>query len=236
MMSMDDRLIKRYRGDYFITYEVPQNVSPIELQQAVTESLHDDAGEINMVFEDEPSEMAKGLMNQYGFHYHDSLVEVRKGLLDEKAPPGLSWEEGNSEGIGGFAEMLERAMSGSLNPPSNNARRQLQSAETELGKGYEKSCITVFEGGHPIGIIMPHIEPDTVAEGRLFYFGLFPEYRGEGKGVALHQLALHLLRENFRAKVYIGNTSAKNIPMIHTFIQNGCHLISRKQVFKRLQQ
>jgi len=39
---------------------------------------------------------------------------------------------------------------------------------------------------------MPHIEPGTSEEGRLFYFGIIPSERGKGKSKLLHKQALEI--------------------------------------------
>ncbi|WP_233522734.1 hypothetical protein [Peribacillus glennii] len=45
-----------------------------------------------------------------------------------------------------------------------------------------------------MGIAIPHIEPGTDSEGRLFYFGLMPEERGKGKSAEIHMDCLMLLK------------------------------------------
>ena len=42
---------------------------------------------------------------------------------------------------------------------------------------------------------IPHIEHGTVSEGRLFYFGVMPYYRGKGIASKLHLQCLHMLKE-----------------------------------------
>lgn len=77
-------------------------------------------------------------------------------------------------------------MAGSLNAPSSlNIDEQIRSVEVELGPDYKDSCIITYEEGKSIGVIMPHIEPRTLNEGRMFYFGLTPEERGKERISAL---------------------------------------------------
>jgi hypothetical protein len=74
-------------------------------------------------------------------------------------------------------------MKGSLNTSSTlSVEKEFIGMKSELGREYAKSCLIAFHGKNPIGITMPHIEQGTVDEGRLFYFGLLPEYRGKGWG------------------------------------------------------
>ena len=42
---------------------------------------------------------------------------------------------------------------------------------------------------------IPHIETGTESEGRLFYFGVMPYYRGKGIASRLHLQSLHMLKE-----------------------------------------
>ncbi|WP_423808617.1 hypothetical protein [Pontibacillus yanchengensis] len=81
---------------------------------------------------------------------------------------------------------------------------------------------------------MPHIEPGTKNEGRLFYFGLIPSERGKGKSRKLHQRALGILQQDFQARYYIGATSVHNKPMVNTFISNGCEIMESYKVYKRV--
>ncbi len=37
-----------------------------------------------------------------------------------------------------------------------------------------------YDKNEPIGMSIPHIETGTESEGRLFYFGVMPYYRGKG--------------------------------------------------------
>lgn len=43
---------------------------------------------------------------------------------------------------------------------------------------------------------IPHIETGTESEGRLFYFGVMPYYRGKGIASRLHLQSLHMLKGN----------------------------------------
>lgn len=95
-----------------------------------------------------------------------------------------------------FIEIWKETMIGSLNASSTlSIEKEFMGMKSELGLDYEKSCLMAFFEKKPIGITMPHIEPGTFDEGRLFYFGLLPEYRGKGWGSSLHKLSLHLLKK-----------------------------------------
>lgn len=131
-----------------------------------------------------------------------------------------------------FIEVWQETMKGTLNAPSTlSVEKEFMGMKSELGPDYAKSCQIVFFEKKPIGITMPHIEPGTVDEGRLFYFGLLPEYRGKGWGSTLHKLSLHLLKK-MGAAYYIGATGYKNIPMQRIFQANGCQMFEKKFTFR----
>jgi hypothetical protein len=107
--------------------------------------------------------------------------------------------------INEFKRVWEESMKGSLNSPSSiTMDEQMRSVEVELGPDFKKSCVVACENSRPIGVVIPHIEPGTLREGRLFYFGLIPEERGKGKSIPLHQQALDILKNVFKAEYYKG--------------------------------
>lgn len=74
-----------------------------------------------------------------------------------------------------FIAVWQETMKGSLNASSAlSVEKEFTGMKSELGREYAKSCLIAFHGNDPIGITMPHIEPGTVDEGRLFYFGVTP--------------------------------------------------------------
>ena len=69
---------------------------------------------------------------------------------------------------------------------------------------------------------IPHIEPGTVSEGRLFYFGVnCLSYRGKGVASQLHLQCLHMFKE-MGATYYIGSTHTSNEKMQGIFWRNNC--------------
>lgn len=125
-----------------------------------------------------------------------------------------------------FRELCERTMSQSPYALLS-VSDWLDQMKGELGSNYTNSLLGVFENGTAIGITMPHIEPGTFDEGRLFYFGLVPEERGKGKSAAIHLQSLFLLKRNFGASTYIGATDRSNRPMLRVFEKNDCRLLRR---------
>ena len=76
--------------------------------------------------------------------------------------------------------------------------------------------------GEPAGVVLPHIEPDTDREGRMFWVGMHPRYRGKGLGKSLHLTGLYRLQNEYNAKTYLGSTQIDNVPMRKIMAGNGC--------------
>jgi GNAT superfamily N-acetyltransferase len=131
-----------------------------------------------------------------------------------------------------FKKVWQEATIGSLNDTSaRSIEKEFEGMKSELGPDYTKSCLIAFYGKNPIGVTMPHIEPGTTNEGRLFYFGLVPKYRNKGWGAALHKLSIYLLKE-MGATYYIGATGHKNLPMQRLFQVNSCQMFERKVTYR----
>ncbi|NEZ00271.1 GNAT family N-acetyltransferase [Heyndrickxia shackletonii] len=168
-----------------------------------------------------------------GFQYRSSILEYTKelGSVDEYPPPFqwkslkdvLSEEE--------FKNIWERCMLFSDNKPSTLSMNQhLDSVKTELGDNWRNSCRVFINEENPIAVVIPHIEPGTTDEGRLFYFGIIPEERGKGLGSILHKQSLRFLKE-IGATYYVGGTHSTNIKMQHIFKSNGCRLKSEMESY-----
>ncbi|MDY0406317.1 GNAT family N-acetyltransferase [Virgibacillus sp. 179-BFC.A HS] len=130
-----------------------------------------------------------------------------------------------------FKRIWKEASAGSLNASSTLCvETEFEGMKSELGPDYTKSCLTAFYENNPIGVTMPHIEPGTIDEGRLFYFGIIPKYRDKGWGAALHKHSLHLLKK-MGATYYIGATGHKNTAMQRIFQTNGCKIFEKKYTY-----
>ncbi|WP_404349271.1 GNAT family N-acetyltransferase [Sutcliffiella horikoshii] len=131
-----------------------------------------------------------------------------------------------------YAELYEICRSGSANRNTKQPLAQVMSSlENELGPEWRKHCYYFLQDGAFAGISIPHIEIGTVDEGRLFYFGVVPELRGQGIGVQIHRVSLELLKQ-FQATYYVGSTDVNNTNMIKIFEKNGCELRHRKGIYK----
>lgn len=179
-------------------------------------------------------ERLSNLFLKNGFEHFSSRVEVYRNLdgLEKGAAP-FKWASAADGRFSKneFKHVWERCMEGSDNKPSTLTMDQhLLSVETELGEGWENSCRVFYLENQPIGISIPHIEPGTKDEGRLFYFGLLPEQRGQGVSAPLHLQSLWALKE-MGAAYYIGSTHADNKKMQRVFEKNGCRIKAQTETY-----
>ncbi|MFD1205273.1 GNAT family N-acetyltransferase [Sporosarcina contaminans] len=170
-----------------------------------------------------------------GFRKISSIVEYTRKLneLPEKAlgitSVALSASDMDDTA---FAELYEQCRSGTANKNQLFTIEQtMASFELELGKQWRNHCFIFYKENDVIGLGIPHIEAGTDDEGRLFYFGVVPQWRGKGYGAICHRLSLERLKE-FRAKTYVGSTDVNNVHMIRIFERNGCTLRDRKGIYR----
>ncbi|WP_157404675.1 N-acetyltransferase [Shouchella shacheensis] len=109
-----------------------------------------------------------------------------------------------------------------MNVDKSRAKKYLNSMEIELPTQYSEMFTAYLVNGEPGGIVFPHIEPDTDQEGRLFWLGMHPKYKGVGHGATLHKLGLYRLQKDCKAKTYMGATNKENGPMRKIMLSNGC--------------
>lgn len=170
------------------------------------------------------------ILPHLGFEKFASRVEVLRYLEDiEEIKSDHEWRSLADSTISEdeFKGLWERCMAGSDNAASTlTIEEHFKSVKSELGVDWRKSCQAIYEEDKPIGIAIPHIEPGTISEGRLFYFGLVPGERGKGKSALLHYQALVILKQ-MGATYYIGGTHESNIRMQKLFLRNGCLIKTR---------
>ena len=167
------------------------------------------------------------IFKNFGFEKYASRVEVYRNLTDlNDHSNGYEWRGLADSSISEeeFKRIWHSCMAGSENAASTlTIDEHLFSVKSELGDHWKESCKAIFEGEKPIGISIPHIEPGTINEGRLFYFGLVPEERGKGKSTLIHLQSLHILIQ-MGATYYIGSTHETNKGMQKVFMKNGCSI------------
>lgn len=103
-----------------------------------------------------------------------------------------------------------------------NANAFLQGMKEELPAQAENMFTVYLVDGQPAGLVLPHIEPDTDREGRMFWIGIHRDFLGKGLGKSLHQIGLYRLQKEWKAKTYTGSTEISNSPMRKIMVSNGC--------------
>lgn len=172
---------------------------------------------------------------EQGFLKISTIVEYTRAL-DESftEEPEIATESLEAGGMADsdFAELYERCRSGSANKNKLFTIEQvMESLENELGSEWRTHCYIFRKSDEPIGLSIPIIEQGTADEGRLFYFGIVPEWRGNGYGTVLHRISLSVLK-GIGAVTYVGSTDEANRHMIRIFEQNGCLLRDRKGIYR----
>jgi hypothetical protein len=123
-----------------------------------------------------------------------------------------------------FKLLWSQCMNGSENRTSSlSMEEQIDSVKKLLGQKWKYSCIAIYEGSKGIGITILHIEPGTDDEGRLFYFGLLPEERGNSRSALFHHHSLWILKQ-LGTSFYRGSTHENNIKMQKVFLKNDCSI------------
>lgn len=239
---MKERLygcVKFVRGENFITIEETGRLSGDEVKRLADQLVKDpdvqQVKHLKLLVDSKLKAEVGSHLSDRGFSLYDEVYFVRCDLEKKQNDRGpfllkpLQEVEGRI-----FKETWRRSMKGSLNAPQSlNMDEQMKTVEKELGPTYTDTCLIAYEGAEPIGVIMPHIEPGTVDEGRIFYFGLVPEARGRKKSVQLYNQGLAVLKTRFHASYSVGATSVHNTPMLRVFERTGCTVTDLLLVYKR---
>ncbi|QHE52727.1 GNAT family N-acetyltransferase [Pontibacillus sp. HMF3514] len=174
------------------------------------------------------------LMISHSFEPYANKVEVFRELNElPKAIHDYKWHSISDCSISEneFKNYWAHSMSGSENEASTLTMEQhMDSVKSELGDSWKETCKVAFLEDKPIGVSMPHIEPGTSDEGRLFYFGILPDERGKGHSIPIHYQSLIHLKE-MGATYYIGNTHEGNEKMQRVFERNGCKIRARTESY-----
>ncbi|ASK63946.1 GNAT family N-acetyltransferase [Virgibacillus phasianinus] len=134
--------------------------------------------------------------------------------LDIKAPSHEIWSPSEPRALIFLSEVMGVEI--------KEAEKFLSSMKTELPSQVNRMFTVYIIDGEPVGLVFPHIEPDTNQEGRMFWIGVHPKHLGKGHGKALHRIGLSRLQKEFYAKSYLGATKKGNLPMRRIMQSNGC--------------
>ncbi|MBX9974722.1 GNAT family N-acetyltransferase [Cytobacillus firmus] len=141
---------------------------------------------------------------------------------NEKVPPYEVWPLLNKSSIAFLSEVM--------NITYELAEKFLKSMKTELPEQADKMFTVYTVNSEPAGAVFPHLEPDRDREGRMFWIGIHPDFKGKGYGKNLHLIGLHRLQHDFKAEKYLGVTRADNAAMRKVMEANGC-IQERNSVF-----
>ncbi|MCM3757974.1 GNAT family N-acetyltransferase [Sporosarcina aquimarina] len=222
--------------EYWLVDQVKQaNVSEHDYEVAFNDLLedwnHQEVDYLSLLMD----ETYETWLLKQGFHKVSVIVEYTTDLntIDIQGSDISSIVLATSEiSDETFANLYEQCRSGSANKNKLFTIEQImESFELELGPDWRSHCLIFQKEGGPVGISIPHIESGTMEEGRLFYFGILPEWRGKGMGTVCHQHTLDALK-GFGATYYVGSTDAANDAMIRVFEKNGCVLRDRKGIYR----
>ncbi|WP_077622853.1 GNAT family N-acetyltransferase [Sediminibacillus massiliensis] len=238
---MDDQFwkkVKCIRGEHYVIIEDTKYLETDEIMLLIDHLTSSNEWKktpnLSILLNSKFPASVNAYLFENGFHLHDETVTYKKDLTNQQSDPSFQLVSLNNLPEETFTQIWRESMKDSLNGPSSfDMEDYMSSVRTELGNSYRDSCVVAYEQDKAIGVVMPHIEPGTRQEGRLFYLGLVREERKKGKSRVLHNQALTVLKNDFKAAYYIGSTSVKNGPMINTFTRNGCSLHERNRVFKR---
>lgn len=167
-------------------------------------------------------ETPKGILEQLPFtnttmSKKGERIIFTKDLLEKKIISNQVyevWSISEPRAIHFLSEVMEQGI--------QETEKFLQSMRSELPDQVDNILTVHYDNHIPIGVVIPHIEPDTDSEGRIFWIGLHPQYRGKGYGRNLHNIGLERLQQDFQAKTYLGATQIENEPMKNIMIANGC--------------
>ncbi|TQR17199.1 GNAT family N-acetyltransferase [Psychrobacillus soli] len=170
-----------------------------------------------------------------GFRKISSIMEYTKQLDDEMELEEDLLFYSLAEGFmtdAEFSAAYELCRTGTANKNIHQPIEQVMaSIASELGDKWRSHCYSFFADNKLVGISIPHIEMGTQDEGRMFYFGVVPDMRGQGLGAKLHKLTLELMKK-MQANYYVGSTDESNKHMINIFKKNGCTLRDKKGIYQ----
>lgn len=124
------------------------------------------------------------------------------------------WQLFTYKSISFLSEIMQKSF--------NDTEKFLIQMSEELPSQAEKMYTVYKINNEPIGVVFPHIEPRTDKEGRMFWIGIHPRYLGKKMGKDLHSIGLYRLKNDFKAKSYLGITQIDNYPMKKIMISNEC--------------
>lgn len=137
-----------------------------------------------------------------------------RNSIDIEGLDYVVWSLTEGKSLSFLSEVMERNL--------DDIENFLMSMRTELPLQIQKIFTIYKVNNDPVGVVFPHLEPDKDNEGRIFWIGIHPKFRGKGLGKNLHLIGLYRLQKDFKAKFYLGATQINNNPMRKIMKYNGC--------------
>ncbi|WP_339148822.1 MULTISPECIES: GNAT family N-acetyltransferase [unclassified Sutcliffiella] len=228
--------IIKNKQEYWLVDQIKKDGIPTEiylrkLREILQEWNRLEIGYLSLLMD----EQFESWLLENNFGKVSSIVEYTRKLEELPDADDLIVGHSLAEGlldVQKYAELYELCRSGSANKNTKQPVSQVMSSiENELGPEWRQHCFYFMKDGGFAGISIPHIEMGTEDEGRLFYFGVVPDLRGQGIGGQIHKNSMALLKQ-FHATYYVGSTDIHNTNMIKIFEKNGCELRDRKGIYK----
>ncbi|MBM7552262.1 GNAT family N-acetyltransferase [Thalassobacillus pellis] len=224
--------VKILRGNDYAVIEEAEKVPFVRFEELIYNAkkklVHEELKKIVLVLEGDLDRLVLETLKNEGFQHTKKRCRYEFDFqkpfpfpLDRR----ICLQSIDEIGETAFLSLWEQAAGRS------QAKRDYTSLKSELGKTYKRSCYGIILEDKGIGIALPHIEPGTEQEGRLFFIGLIPAFRGKGFGVEAHRHALYILKERFLAENYVGMTDEDNLPMKQIFYANHCIKTSDVNIF-----
>ena len=200
----------------------------------ILENKHNQAAEIDMLINELLTQLENSKLKKVNFEcpktFLDSLNFTRTKMnivgervvytrnfskpLDDSASDYEIWSISENNSISFLSEVIGKNFIDTEN--------FLIGMRTELPSQAENMVTVYIVNNEPVGVVFPHIEPNTDKEGRIFWIGIHPNFLGTGLGKNLHSIGLHRLKNDFKANSYLGMTQVDNIPMRNIMVSNGC--------------
>jgi len=201
----------------------------------ILENRHNQATEIDMLINELLTQLKSSKLKKVKFEcpktFLDSLNFTRTKMkivgerviytrsfttpLDDLAPDYEVWSIFENNSISFLSEVMGKNFI--------DTEKFLIGMRTELPSQAEKMYTVYIVNNEPVGVVFPHIEPNTDKEGRIFWIGIHPDFLGERLGKNLHLIGLHRLKNEFKAKSYLGMTEINNNQMRKIMVSNRCN-------------
>jgi len=161
---------------------------------------------------------------QNGFVLQGARVEFKTPLaeLPQEDESGLTWRV--TEDVAEAAALLRQVAVGDPGSSDDEDADAFIRAEHSDPETVARMEIGALDG-LDAAFLLAEVDPER-GWSTLSYFGVTPEVRGRGLGIAAHRHGFTMMRA-MGGKLYHGGCSAENQAMIRIFAANGCREFAR---------